>query len=75
VVGVDGVEAENVECDMLERLDVAQNGEREEGEKYGERGENDKSYVETAVEFETGAAAAAIGEMLLIVFAHLRGNP
>jgi hypothetical protein len=75
VISVGDIEAEYLECDMFDRLDVAQYGERKEGEEHRERRENDKGYIETAVEFQAGAAATAIGEVLLVISAHLRGNP
>lgn len=72
MVGVGDVESQDVEGDMFERLDVTERGEREEREEDRKRRESDKSDVEAAMESLTGAAAIAIGEVLLVVPSHLR---
>jgi len=71
VIGVCNVEAEDVERDVLKRLDVTEGGQSEQGEKHRERCEYDESDIEAAVEFDAGTAADAIGEVLLVVFPHL----
>jgi hypothetical protein len=75
VIGVGDVEAEDVEGYVLKRLDVTQDREGKEGKEYGEGCENDKRYVEAAVELQAGAAAAAIGEVLFIIPTHFWGDP
>ncbi len=72
VVHVGDVESEDVKGNVLQRLDVVKNGQREEEEEDGQRSEHGQRYVQAAVELLPGAAVGALGEVMLIVLAHLR---
>jgi hypothetical protein len=75
VVHVKDVQAENLESYILKRLDVVKNGQREEEEEDCQRCKDGQRYIEAAMEFLPGAAVGAIGKMLFVVLAHLRGDP
>jgi hypothetical protein len=75
MVGVGDVQAEDVEGHMLQRLDVLENRQREEEEEDRQRGQNGQRHIQAAVELLPGAAVGAFGKMLLVVLAHLRGDP
>lgn len=74
VIGIGDVQAEDIEGNMFERLDVPQDRKCEQGKEHGKRRKNHQGYVETAVEFQSGSAAAAIGEMVFIISTHLGRN-
>ena len=52
---------------MLQRLDVLEDGQREEEEENRQRGENGQRYIQAAVKLLPCAAMGAFGEMLLVV--------
>jgi hypothetical protein len=54
---------------------VFENRQCEEEEEDRQRGKNGKRHVQAAVEVLPRSAVGAFGEMLLVVFAHLRGYP
>src|SRR5208337_3859798 len=75
MVGVFNIQTEEVEGHMLQRLKVIENQQCEEEKEDCQRSQNRQSYIQAAVELLTREAVGTFGEMLLIVFAHLRINP
>ena len=71
VICVSDVEPQDIEGNVFERLDVAKGRQSKEREEHRQRGEDDERDVEATMEFQAGAAAGAIGEVLLIVLTHL----
>jgi hypothetical protein len=72
VVDVEDVQSQYFERYVFQGLDVMKNREGEEEEEHRERGQYSQRYIQAAVELLPGAAVRAFGEMMLIVFAHLR---
>jgi len=75
VVGIERVKPKHIEGYMLERFDMFEDSEREEGKEHRKRSQDNQGNVQTAMELLPSATTAAIGEMLLIIPAHLWVNP
>jgi hypothetical protein len=69
------IQAEDFEGYILQRLDVVENGQREEEKEHRQRGQHGQRYIQAAMEALPGAAVRALGKMMLVVLAHLRRDP
>ena len=74
VVHVERIEAQHIDGDMFEGLDVHENGQGEYREKDGEAGQHKQGDVEAAMKLLLGTALTALSEMALVVATHFRRN-
>ena len=72
MVSIENIQAEHIESDMLQRLDVLENCQREEEEEDGQRSQNSQRHIQGAMKLLPRSAVRTLGKMLFVVLAHLR---